>query len=157
MIKKSFVFNLIFLLLLSVSLFHVNECLAQDYSAVVMDMTGKAYVQRGGKGEKASLNMGDLLYPGDAVAVEKDSTLTINYLPSSQQEKWPQGTKFLVGVSETKDAPAGVEKSIKEVLLPEDPYGGHMGGFVEYSEAPALDPSDFEGQDSFKSTAEGER
>jgi len=123
----------------------------QDYSAMIMDVTGNASVQRSGKGEKSPLKIGDLLYPGDAVAVAKNSTLTVNYLASSKQEKWPERTKFSVGGLETKNAPAGVEKSIKEVLLPEGPSNGHMGGYVayEYSEPPTP-PAAFKDQELFK-------
>ena len=158
MIQRRFVFKLIFFILLSASLFYVNECLAQeqDYSAMIMDVTGNASVQRSGKGEKSPLKIGDLLYPGDAVAVAKNSTLTVNYLAGSQQEKWPERTKFLVGVSETKNAPAGVEKSIKEVLLPEGPPPEHMGGYVQYDLAPPTPPSAFEDQELFKGSRDSQ-
>jgi len=102
------------------------------YSAVVMDMTGNATVQRGGKGEQVSLNAGDVLYAGDIVAVAEKSTLTINYLKTNREEKWPGGMKFSVGDSGTKDVPPGVEVSTDEVILPQGQSGEHMGGYVVY-------------------------
>jgi hypothetical protein len=139
MIQRRFVFKLIFFILLSTSFFYVNECFAQEYSAVVMDVTGNASVQRGGKGEKSPLKIGDLLYPGDAVAVAKKSTLTINYLANSQQEKWPERTKFSVGGLETKNAPSGVKISTDEVVLPPEPSNEHMGGYMMKSVMPDQD------------------
>jgi hypothetical protein len=141
MIQRRFVFKLIFFILLSTSLFYVNKCFAQEknYSAMVMDVTGDASVQRSGKDEKSSLKIGDLLYPGDAVAVAKKSTLTINYLASSHQEKWPEGTKFSVGESETKNTPSGVEISTDEVVLPPEPSNEHMGGYMIKSTMPDQD------------------
>jgi hypothetical protein len=129
----------------------------KNYSAMVMDVTGDASVQRSGKDEKSSLKIGDLLYPGDAVAVAKKSTLTINYLASSQQEKWPEGMKFSVGESETKNTPSGVEKSIEEVLLPQGPSNEHMGGYVQYDyAAPQIPPTEFENQEPIKSAGDSE-
>ncbi|MCX5704569.1 MAG: hypothetical protein NTZ92_00630, partial [Candidatus Omnitrophica bacterium] len=158
MIQRSLVFKLIFFILLSTSFFYVNKCLAQEqvYSAMVMDVTGNASVQRGGKNEKSPLKIGDLLYPGDAVAVAKKSTLTINYLASSRQEKWPEGTKFSVGGLETKNAPSGVEKSIEEVLLPQGPSNEHMGGYVQYDLAPPTLPPAVESQEPIKGGGDSE-
>ena len=128
----------------------------QDYSAMVMDVTGNASVQRGGKDEKSPLKIGDLLYPGDVVAVAKKSTLTINYLASSKQEKWPERTKFSVGGLETKNAPSGVEKSIEEVLLPQGPSNEHMGGYVQYDLAPPTPPPAIESQEPIKGGGDSE-
>jgi len=98
----------------------LNVCLAADtdYSAVVLDIAGKALVQQGGKGKEYIVEAGDLLYPGDIVKTEKNSTLTIMYIASNRLEKWPQDKKFTVGKAKTDGVPADVEVKERRVTLP---------------------------------------
>ena len=48
------------------------------YSAMVMDVKGKAFVRHAGA--KKSVDLGYLLYPGDSMETTKNTFLTITYL-----------------------------------------------------------------------------
>ena len=100
-----------------------------DYSAIVLDIAGKASVQRSGKGKQFFLEGGDLLYPGDVVKTEENSTLTIMYIESSRLEKWPQGKNFTVGKTKTDNVPADVKITERRVTLPKK-QPSHRGADV---------------------------
>jgi len=118
-------------LILSIILLALGNVFAQeaDYSAIVLDIVGKASVQQNGKGKEFSIESGDLLYPGDVIKTEDNSTLTIEYIESNRLEKWPQGKNFTVGKTKTDNVPADVKITERSIPLPKkEPF--HMGGDV---------------------------
>jgi hypothetical protein len=106
-----------------------------QYSAIVMDMTGKVSVnsERG----KRSLDLGQLLYPGDKVETGGDATITINYLHSGEEENWPGGLTFTVGKTQSSPVHSRMKKQNRQIHLPtiKTPQKGgftmkRAGGFI---------------------------
>lgn len=86
------------------------------YSAMVMDVKGKAFALHAGANK--SIDLGYLLYPGDSVETTKDASLTIAYLESGQEEQWPGGAKFIIEKNGSKPVPAKITKKAK-IKLPQ--------------------------------------
>ena len=74
-----------------------------SYSAIVMDLSGKATVTRLGK--NLPLDLGAVLYPQEMVETAPGAALTINYLESGEEEQWPGGMKFSVGKTQSDPVP----------------------------------------------------
>jgi hypothetical protein len=86
------------------------------YSAIVLDLTGKATATRLGKGRP--LDLGDMLYPQEEVETAAGASLTINYLESGDEEQWPGGMKFAVGKTRSDPIPPQVKRLSRKVVLP---------------------------------------
>jgi hypothetical protein len=131
MVKKIIFYNLVAWLLLSSM--RIAVCYSADiaYTAMVMDIDGKAIVQRkSDKLKQLPLKIGDVLYPDDSVSVVEKSTLTINYYLSGRQEKWPENSKFTVGNSQTDNTPENVQVVTENVDMPAWPGEDAMGGYI---------------------------
>jgi hypothetical protein len=87
-----------------------------SYSAIVMDLTGKATAT--GLGKSRPLDLGDMLYPQEVVETAAGASLTINYPESEEEEQWPGGLKFTVGKTRSEPIPPQVKRSKRGVVLP---------------------------------------
>ncbi len=107
------------------------------YSAVVMDLTGKAAVTR--HGESRPLETGTVLFPGDLVETAADAFLTVYYPQSGEEEKWPGGLKFTVGKLQSDHRRPEVKCRNLKVVLPSmdaPPGGMKIRGAPSPKEAP---------------------
>ena len=124
--------KILFLILLFSTVLFLRVSLAEDtnYSAVALDINGKVLVQpKADKKKEKVIISGDLLYPGDIVKTQENSTLTILYVDSAREEKWPQGRSFTVGKLKTEGLLQGVEIKEEDLTLPKkDP--SHVGGHI---------------------------
>jgi len=130
--------KILFLILLFLAGLFLRVALAEDtgYSAVALDISGKVLVRpKADKKKEKVIISGDLLYPGDIVKMQGNSTLTILYVDSAREEKWPQGESFTVGKVKTERVPSGVEIKEQKLVLPEeDP--SHQGAHIMKSVMP---------------------
>ena len=95
-----------------------------SYSAVVMDLSGKATATR--QGEVRVLELGWVLYPGDMVETAPGASLTLYYPESGEEEQWPGDLKFMVGTHKSEPRHPGVTSRNRKITLPslESPPGG---------------------------------
>ena len=95
-----------------------------SYSAVVMDLSGRATVVR--KGAPRALEAGAVVYPGEVVETAPGATLTLYYPESGEEEQWPGGLKFTVGILKSEPRHPGVKSRNRRVTPPslESPPGG---------------------------------
>jgi hypothetical protein len=91
------------------------------YSAIVMDLSGKATATRAGN--TRPLELGEVLYPQDVVETATGASLTINYPESGEEEQWPGGMKFTVGKIRSANIPPQVKRTKRQVVLPNLPPG----------------------------------
>jgi hypothetical protein len=110
-LKKVFFFCLTALLL-------APGAFAQDapYSAIVLDISGKATATR--QGTQRPLELGALLYPREVVETAPGASLTVNYLESGDEEQWPGEMKFTVGQARSDPLHPRVKRMNRKVALP---------------------------------------
>lgn len=97
---------------------------AVPYSAVVMEVTGKASASR--QGVSRPLEAGGVLYPGEVVETAPDASLTLYYPESGEEEQWPGGLTFTVGSQQSEPRDPRMQSRNRKVSLPslETPPGG---------------------------------
>ena len=96
------------------------------YSAIVMDVKGKAFVLHAGV--RKAIDLGCLLYSGDSVETTPGASVTITYLESGQEETWSGGAKFVVEKNGSNPAPAQINKR-NRIILPQIP-SSQKGSFT---------------------------
>jgi len=105
------------------------------YSAIVMDVNGKAFVLHATV--KKAIDLGCLLYSGDSVETTQGASVIITYLESGQEETWPGGAKFVVDKNGSNPAPAKINKRDR-IILPQisSPQKGSftLRGRTEYAD-----------------------
>jgi len=110
-----------------------------DYSAIALDVNGTVLVQpKADQAKEKVIVSGELLYPGDIVKTKENSTLTVLYVDSAREEKWPQGKSFTVGMTKTEQVPPDVEIKEEEIVMPEDDPS-HTGAHIMKSIKPTND------------------
>lgn len=94
------------------------------YSAMVMDVSGKATATQGGASR--ALEAGAVLYPQEVVEIGAGASLTVYYPESGEEEQWPGGLKFTVGKLHSDPQHPAVKRRSRKVALPslESPPGG---------------------------------
>ena len=110
-----------------------------QYTAMVMEITGKVSVSSE-KGKKP-LYLGGLLCPGDKVEIDRNATITINYVKSGEEEKWPGGLTFTIGKAQSSPIDSRVIRQYRPIHHPtntrrRDLDGDRIGGSVKKSMVP---------------------
>jgi hypothetical protein len=130
--------KILFLIFFFSAALFLRASLAEDtgYSAVALDISGKVLVRsKADKKKEKPVVSGDLLYPGDIVKIQEDSTVTVLYVYSAREEKWPQKKSFTVGELKTERVPPEVEVKEQKLVLPEDDPE-HQGAHIMKEVAP---------------------